>query len=138
MNGNPIGLRNQNPLLDTRSYEVQLPDGSTETFGTNVISESIMSTVDDEGNMFAMIDEISDHRKLDSAMTEEQAWYTSKSGTRKRKPTTKGWEFLISWKDGTSSWVRLADLKESYPIEVSQYARDNGIIDEPAFAWWSH
>ena len=38
--------------------------------------------------------------------------------------------------DGTSTWERLADLKESYPIDVAQYAIDNGIDDEPAFSWW--
>ena len=27
------------------------------------------------------------------------------------------------WKDGSSSWVNLADLKESHPIEVAKYAK---------------
>ena len=25
------------------------------------------------------------------------------------------------WKEGTTSWERLADLKESYPIELAEY-----------------
>mmetsp|Transcript_2939 Transcript_2939/g.6245 ORF Transcript_2939/g.6245 Transcript_2939/m.6245 type:complete len:166 (-) Transcript_2939:1675-2172(-) len=32
--------------------------------------------------------------------------------------------------------VRLADLKESYPLEVAEFAEARSIADEPAFAWW--
>ena len=140
LNGNPIGRRHSsgNPILDTRKFDVEFPDGSIEAYSTNILSENIWGSVDDEGNMFTLLEEISDHRKLDTALSNDSAWYTTKSGTRKRKPTTRGWQLLLNWKDGTSSWVRLADVKESFPIELSQYARDNGIIDEPAFAWWAH
>ena len=33
-------------------------------------------------------------------------------------------------------WIRLADLKESYPVQLIEYAVANGIEDEPAFKWW--
>ena len=38
------------------------------------------------------------------------------------RKTIKGWQLCIRWKDGTTSWERLADLKESYPIEVAEYS----------------
>ena len=50
--------------------------------------------------------------------------------------TTKGWKLFIEWKDGTTTWERLADLKESNPVEVAEYAIAQGIQDEPAFLWW--
>jgi len=34
-----------------------------------------------------------------------------------------GWEFLIQWKDGTESWCALKELKESFLIEVAEYAK---------------
>jgi hypothetical protein len=34
------------------------------------------------------------------------------------------------------SWERLADLKESNPIEVAEYAATKNLHDEPAFPWW--
>jgi hypothetical protein len=52
------------------------------------------------------------------------------------KKTTKGWQLYIQWKDGTTSWERLADLKESNPIEAAEYAFARGIDNETAFAWW--
>ena len=42
----------------------------------------------------------------------------------------------IEWKDGSTSWEPLKDLKESSPIEVSEYAVANKIDHEPAFVWW--
>ena len=56
--------------------------------------------------------------------------------TLHRKPTTKGWELLVSWKDGSSSWVKLKDLKNSNPVEVAEYAVANRIQEEPAFVLW--
>ncbi len=40
------------------------------------------------------------------------------------------------WKDGSTSWERLADLKESHPIETAEYAVTKGLDHEPAFNWW--
>jgi hypothetical protein len=34
--GNPIGRRNANPILDTREYEVEFPDGATNVFTANL------------------------------------------------------------------------------------------------------
>ena len=58
------------------------------------------------------------------------------NGTRRKVQTTRGWEISVEWKDGSTDWVALKDLKESYPVELAEYAVRNGIQDEPAFAWW--
>ena len=34
------------------------------------------------------------------------------------KKTTKGWQLLVFWKDGTESWIDLKDLKDGNPMEV--------------------
>ena len=50
--------------------------------------------------------------------------------------TTKGCKLLVSWRDGTSTWIPLSDMKESYPVEVAEYAVNNKIASESCFAWW--
>jgi hypothetical protein len=40
------------------------------------------------------------------------------------------------WKDGSTSWESLADLKESHPIETAEYAVTKGIDHKLAFNWW--
>jgi hypothetical protein len=47
--GREMGTRAQNPILDTREYEVEFQDGSTDTFTANVVAENLYSQVDDEG-----------------------------------------------------------------------------------------
>ncbi len=50
--------------------------------------------------------------------------------------STKGWSLRIKWKDGRASWKRLANLKESNPLEVADYALVHSLEAKPAFAWW--
>jgi hypothetical protein len=52
------------------------------------------------------------------------------------KRSTIGWQVCCQWKDGSTSWENLADLKESHPIETAEYAVTKGIDHEPAFNWW--
>ena len=35
-------------------------------------------------------------------------------------------KLLVKWKDKSESWIKLADMKESHPVEVAEYARANG------------
>jgi hypothetical protein len=50
IHGNPIGVANKNPILDTRIYEVIFPDGHSAEFAANTIAECIYSQVDSKGN----------------------------------------------------------------------------------------
>jgi hypothetical protein len=43
---------------------------------------------------------------------------------------------MLPMEGRSSSWVNLADLKESHPIEVAEYAKFIGIDHEPAYNWW--
>ena len=135
--GTPIGKRHNNPILDTREYEVEFPDGATDVFTANIIAENLYAQVDDEGNSYSILGEIIDHKKDGSAVSLDDAFMATKDGVRRRRRTTKGWKMNVTWKDGSSSWVPLKDLKESNPVQVAEYAVANKILEEPAFAWWA-
>jgi hypothetical protein len=51
---------------------------------------------------------------------------------------SKGWRLLLKWKDKSSDWLPLADLKQGILpyIQVAVYAVNNKIASEPAVAWW--
>ena len=134
--GKPVGLKNSNPILDTREYHLEYEDGSTQVYAANLVAENIYAQVDDEGNMFSLMESIIDHKSDGSALKGEDGFYLTKTGNRRKKPTTRGWQLLVQWKDGTTTWIKLADMKESYSLETADYARDNLIDNEPAFAWW--
>ncbi|HSN67417.1 MAG TPA: reverse transcriptase domain-containing protein, partial [Fusibacter sp.] len=135
MHGNVIGISNPNPILDTQVYDVELPDGSIVEYFANIIAENMYAMCDPEGNQYALLEAIIDH-KTDGNAIQKADGFTSGPGNKHRKKTTAGWHLCVEWKDGSTSWQRLADLKESYPVQVAEYAVSAGIVDEPAFAWW--
>ena len=90
---------------------------------------------DTEGNQYLLLKEIVDWKKSSSATAPADMYVTRGSNQHFRK-TTKGWHLCVEWKDGTTSWERLANLKESNPIEVAEFAVAHGLQDQPAFIWW--
>ena len=126
-NGRPIGTANLNPILDTRLFEVEFLDGHTAAMTANAIAENLFAQVDEHGHRMQLMDEIIDHRCTGDA---------ANKGKGENMKTTKGWELLVRWKDGSQSWVPLKDLKEAYMVQTADYAVQNKIQTEPAFAWW--
>ena len=82
------------------------------------------------------IEEITDHRVTNDAIPKDKATYITKNGRRRKVRTTRGWEFYVRWRGGSGDWISLKDLKDSYPIDLAQYAIDNNLQTEAAFAWW--
>ena len=108
-----------------------------DVFTANIIAENLYSQVDAEGNSYSILEEIIDHKSDGTAVSKDDRHETTNQGIWCLRRTTKGWKLLVSWKDGTSSWVPLADMKEAYPVQVAEYAVANKIVEEPAFAWWT-
>jgi hypothetical protein len=90
---------------------------------------------DEEGNQFLMLQDIVGH-KTEGHAVERADMYIKVGSNKQIRKTAKGWHLCVEWKDGTTSWERLADLKESNPVEVVEYAVIKNLHDEPAFARW--
>ena len=133
--GKLIGHSRPNPILYTALYEVEFDDGTVEAYHANIVAEHIFEQVDDQGFTKRYIDEIIDHKSDQTAIQKEHGYYNV-GGTTRRKRTTRGWRLLVRWKDGTTSWGHLKDVKNSNPLELAEYAVANSISIEPAFAWW--
>ena len=43
---------------------------------------------------------------------------------------------LVQWKDDSTTWELLKDMKESYPIQVAEFSIKSRVCKEPAFALW--
>jgi hypothetical protein len=134
--GEPVSHAHANPFFDMREYEVKFTNGTIEQFATNGIAENMYAQVEDECNMFQLLDEIMDHKKDDKVIDIADGTVTTSSGNVKPKITTQGWQLLSLWKDKSMSWVKLKDLKASNPIECAEYAVANWTAEEPAFKWW--
>lgn len=136
-NGIPIRTSNDNPLLDSRSYEVEYLDRYKASLSANEIDQNLFAQVDEDGKWYVLYDQIIDHRKDDRALKKADGFIQTNSGGRRKKETTIGWELLVQWKDGSSTWEKLKDMKECYPIQTAKYTQQSQISDKPAFAWWT-
>ena len=117
--GKPIGRPSNNPLLDSRQYEIEYLDGTTEVLTANIIAKNLLAQVDNQGHRHLMIDKIEDHQKNSDAVPKEKGTTITPSGLQRKRKTTKGWEFYVRWKGGSGDWVSLKDLKESYPVPLN-------------------
>ena len=134
--GQLMGDANANPLLDTRRYIVEFPDGDVTEYTANIISESMIAQCDANGYDVQLMEEIIDHKKDGNAVKDADRYFLNR-GKQYPKKTTAGWKLCVQWKGGSTSWETLADLKESYPVQVAEYSKAAGIQHEPAFAWWT-
>jgi hypothetical protein len=135
LDGTWKGDANANSMMDSRTYEIEFPDKRSDEYTANVISENMYAQCDTEGNQFNIMDCIIDHKK-DGHALERAAMHIKHGSNKQVRKTTKGWHLCVEWKDGTTSWERLTDLKESNPVEVAEYAVGKNLEDAPAFVWW--
>jgi len=61
--GDVKGVANTNPILDSRTYEVEFPDGEVTEYSANAIAENMFAQCDMEGNQFLLMSALVDHKK---------------------------------------------------------------------------
>ena len=97
-------MYHENPILDTQLYNVEYLDGHKAALAANAIAINIFVQVDNEGHRHILLDSIADHRTNGKQVTVNNVFVTSPNGGKRPCETTKGWEILVQWKDGLSSW----------------------------------
>jgi DUF917 family protein len=68
LDGILTGKANQNPILDTRTYDVEFPDGQMAEISANVIAQNMYAMCDLEENQYLLLAGIVDHRKEEAAL----------------------------------------------------------------------
>ena len=117
-------------------YKVKFMDGTKQSLSANYITENLFAQVDQDGDHQVLLDEIIDYCTTSKEVKQQDAFITTRTGTKRRRETTIDWELLVQWKDGSMNLIALKDLKESYPVQVAEYSVGGRISLEPAFAWW--
>ena len=59
-----------------------------------------------------------------------------KLGQKQHHMTTEGWKLLVRFKDEVKQCIPLKTIKETNPVEVSEFDEVKGIDDEVAFVYW--
>ena len=115
---------------------MEFPDGYKTSMTANCIAENMFSQVDEEGHRHVLMDTIIDTRTDGNQIMPSEAYIELKSGAKRRIETTKGWQVLIQWKNSSTTWNVLKDIKDSYPVQLAEYAIEDGISEQPVFVWW--
>ena len=101
----------------------------------NKIDATLYYQLENKGSDILQFKGIIDHKKNGSHMTKETGFTVLKGGQNKCNPTTRGWKVLVQWRDETTTWMDLTDVKEDNPIGLAEYEVANKIDDDPYFAW---
>jgi hypothetical protein len=136
LDGTVRGRANTNSMLDTRTYEIEFPDGRSDECTTNVIAENMYAQCDIEGRQYNILEGIIDHI-TDGHAVAPADMYIKNGRNKKVSKTTKGWHLCVECKDGNTSWELMEDLKESNPVEVAEYSATKSLLDTPGFIWWA-
>ena len=130
---NVISRVNKNPILDTQGCIVEFYDGDQVELAANTIAQSMYAQWDPDGNQYVMFESIVDFRRSTTALFYADQKVFKANGRSFMRRTTAGWHLCIQWKDGSTSWETLSDLKESHPVECAEYTLSQGLMNEPAF-----
>ena len=133
--GNFVGQKHSNPILDSRVFVVEFPDGEQKDIGYNILAEHLHSQMDNEGNVYKLFWGIIGHRKKAGAVDKADQ-YRQVGNKQVKKKTLAGWDIEVEWVDGSSSWFPLKEVKNSNSVELAEYAMHNRLNLEPAFDWW--
>ena len=90
-NGLPISNLHENPILDTRVYEVKYSDGRKASMAVNAIAMNLFAQVGAEGNRHALFDKIANHHTDSKEIKQQDVFITAKNGIRWRREITSGW-----------------------------------------------
>ena len=69
------------------------------------------------------------------AVPSDQGFTETLSGRKAPVITTKVWDVKVLWKDKSTNWIPLDEIKESNPIEVAEADIEFKHNMEPAFNW---
>ncbi len=132
---NTVGRAHDQPILDTRTYDVEFDDGTIAKLTANKIAKCMYAQCDPGGNQYVLLDCFVDFDKSSTAISLADQNIIMK-GRPSKRCNTYGWMICCQWKDGSTTWESLNDLKESHPLEMAEYAVTQGIDHEPMFNWW--
>jgi hypothetical protein len=92
--GKLIGTAHANTLLDKSFYVVLFVDGEVEYYSAHTIAENIFEQLDDEGNLFSLLDKIMDHKRNNEAVHKDDA-FVIVNGKEQPRRTTKGLKMCV-------------------------------------------
>ena len=93
-----------------------------------MIASNLFAQVDQDRQRFVLSDEIIDARTDGTQIKIPDYFIHMKNGNKRRWETAKVWEICVQWKDVSSTWNQPKDIKESYTVQMAEYAAENELV----------
>ena len=122
VNSFPLGTPNKWVAIYIIQYDVEYLDGTLKTISDNIIAVYIPSQVASDGHRQYLLDKIIYRRSDDTAVSTGNNMYHDTNGIPQQKYTTVGHQVRVQWVAGSSNWIALMNMKNSYPVELAEYA----------------
>ena len=122
-------------MLNSMVYDADLPYVTIRQYGINVISENMLTQVDEYGYTLTLMEGIIDYKKDKTDLYKEDMYVVTKCGNKLPKKKIVGWKILVQWQDKSESLICLKYMKQSHPLEFAEFSKARGIPDEPDFTW---
>ena len=87
--GIPIGIAAENPILDTRMYEVEYADVYKTAMTANATASNLFSQVDQDRQSFVLFNVIINSCTVGTHIKEGDPFIHMSNGKKRRKETTK-------------------------------------------------
>ena len=84
-NRRPISVDNEKPTLDLKMYEVEYCEGYVAEMAANVIAQNLFTQVDQDGNIFVLIESIINTRTDVTQTLQQYAFVITKRSTKTKK-----------------------------------------------------
>ena len=88
----------------------------------NAIESNLFSQVDQYGQHFLLFNAVIDSRNDGTQIKEGESFIHRYNKNKRMIDTTKGWEFCIQWKYGSSTWNQVKDVNDSFIVQLAEYA----------------
>ena len=125
-----------NSIHNKSVYEVKYLYGMVNQLTSNIIAKNILSNFDSEYRQYQLLTEVNYHNIYDIAIAKVDGFIKSSNGKLHRKRKTRLYRILVGWRYVSVYWITIKDLKQSNPVELSEYSVVNEISGEPDFIRW--
>ena len=104
-------------------HDVKFSDGEVREYTANIIAENMLTRVDFNRHVTMTLDCILDFEKDDTIYGIQNKYLYEKNGRRRLRKSTWGWKLKVLWKDRSTNFIPLKDIKELNPIEVAEFTK---------------
>ena len=114
---------------------IEFLDGTITPYMANTIAHNMIAQCNPSGNQTAIMEFIVGH-KTDRSEVLHSNRFITKGRNKYLRKTIKGWFLCVQWKDETTSWEKLSDLKESYPHPIHDPNKALEVIGSLGIQLW--